>query len=631
MPMVCLKCLTTGMNVMKVSVGVALVGSLVMVNAPECKEESVSEYKTNWVLGKYKSTDDPQIDKDTEELLRRVKNFDQKYTQKLSVDNLKDALIEYDTICATMSEMYSYFGLKFKLNTKDTSLSNACQKMTELYSKCNETLCKFDIAIQKLDNNAIKVKLKNDEELAKYAPYIKNVFKYKEHILSEPEEVILAKIGACGNLWYKFHEGILSRIEFPFDGKTLTLTDIVEKANNGETEEIRQKASKALSEGLKKNEYSLVSVFNNIALEHKVFGEVRKYKSPEAPRYFADDISQEAVDNMLNAVSEHYAKICHRYYKLKAKILGKKKLQYWDRCSKVKLTAGNAKKYTYEEALRIVFGVYKNFSPRFYEIVNELTTSSHVDVFPKEGKVSGAFAWSMPHEKPYVLLNFYGSERDIATIAHEFGHAIHMTLSLKNRYLVSNPSLNISETASTFGEKLTNEYLLEHESDPKKKIELICARLDDVMATVFRQTAFLKFERKIHDIRKEKELSVEELNTEWRKVLEESLGDGVEIDHCIDNYWGYITHFTSSPFYVYSYSFGALFVEGLYAEYKKQGKDFVTKYEEALASGGTKNYAEIAQMFGIDANSKEFWESALKSIETEIDELETLCDSTIRN
>ena len=154
--------------------------------------------------------------------------------------------------------------------------------------------------------------------------------------------------------------------------------------------------------------------------------------------------------------------------------------------------------------MQIVFEVYKNFSERFYEIIKELTTSSHVDAFPKEGKVSGAFAWPMPYEKPYVLLNFYGSVRDIMTIAHEFGHAIHMTLSLKNRYLVSNPALNISETASTFGEKLANEYLLKHESDPKKKIELICARLDDVMATVFRQTAFLKFERKIHDIRKKK-------------------------------------------------------------------------------------------------------------------------------
>ena len=616
---------------MKISVGVALIGSLMMSGALECKEKNVSEYKTTWVLDRYKSVDDAQIEKDKKELLQRVKKFDEKFIKALNIDNLKDAIVEYEKICAIMSEMYSYFGLGYKLNTKDNALSNACQKMTELYSKCDEILCKFNIAMQKLDYKAIESKLKTDSELAKYRTYIKNVFKYKEHILSEPEEILLAKIGACGDSWYKFHEGTLTRIEFPFDSKKLTLADVLDKAAHGETEEIREKASKALSDGLKKNEYALVSVFNNIALESRVFGEIRKYKSPEESRYFADDISQKAVDNMLDAVTEHYAKICHRYYKLKAKILGKKKLQYWDRGSKVELTSGEEKKYTYDEALHIVFNVYKNFSEHFYEILKELTTSSHVDVFPKEGKVSGAFAWSMPHEKPYVLLNFYGSVRDIATIAHEFGHAIHMTLSLKNEYLVSYPALNISETASTFGEKLTNEDLLKSEKDPKKKIELICARLDDVMATIFRQTAFLRFERKIHDIRKEKELSVEELNKEWRKTLEEYLGDGVEIDPCIDNYWGYITHFTNSPFYVYSYSFGALFVEGLYAEYKKTGKDFVKKYEEALASGGTKTYAEIAQMFGIDANSKAFWESALKSIESEIDELEKLCDSEIRD
>ncbi len=616
---------------MKVSVGVVLVMSLMMSGEPECKEKNVTKYKTAWVLNKYKSVNDHQIEHDTQNLLQRIREFDIKCIKKLTIDNLKEAITEYDKICAAMSEMYSYFGLSFKLNTKDNNLSNACQKMTEIYSKCNETLCKFEIAMQKLDYKAIESKLATDDELAQYKTYIKNVFKYKDHILSEPEEILLAKIGACGDSWYKFHEGALARIEFPLDGKKLTLTDVVEKANNGETEAIREKASKVLSEGLKNNEYPLVSVFNNIALEHKVFGEIRKYSSPEEPRYFADDISQKAVDNMLNAVTEHYSKICHRYYKLKAKILGKKKLQYWDRCSKVKLTSDENKKYTYDEALQIVFSVYKNFSERFYEIIKDLTTSSHVDVYPKDGKVSGAFAWPMPYEKPYVLLNFYGSVRDIATIAHEFGHAIHMTLSLKNKYLVSQPALNISETASTFGEKLTNEYLLKTETNPKKKIELICARLDDVMATVFRQTAFLKFERKIHDIRKKKELTAEELNTEWRKVLEESLGDGVTIDHCIDNYWGYITHFTSSPFYVYSYSFGALFVEGLYAEYKKSGTDFVKKYEEALASGGTKTYAEMAKVFGIDANSREFWNSALKSIENEIDELEKLCDSEIRD
>ncbi len=610
---------------------VAIVGCLMVPSMVECKEQEASEYTTTWALNKYKSVGDPRIQTDADEILKRVKRFEEKYLGCLTVDNLKDAIVECNDICATMCEMYSYFGLSFKLNQKDSAVSNACQRMTELDSKCNETLCKFDVAMQKLDYKAVRSKMASDSELAKYGKYIRNVFKYKEHMLSESEEVLLAKIQACGDSWHKFHEGALSRIEFPFDGKTLTLSDVVEKANNGETEEIRAAASRALSEGLKKNEYALVSVFNNIALEHKVFRGIRKYKTPEEPRYFADDISQEAVDNMLDAVTEHYHKICHRYYKLKARILGKKKLQYWDRCSQVKLTKGAEKKYTYDEALKIVFDVYKNFSERFYEIVKELAISSHVDVYPKEGKVSGAFAWSMPDEKPYVMLNFYGSTRDVTTIAHEFGHAIHMTLSLKNKYLVSHPPLNISETASTFGEKLTNECLINAEKDPERKIELICARLDDVMGTVFRQTAFLKFERRIHEIRKDKELTAEELNAEWRKVLEESLGDGVEIDHCVDNYWGYITHFTDRPFYVYSYSFGALFVEGLYAEYKKTGKEFVAKYEEALASGGTKTYAEIAQMFGIDANSRKFWDSALKSIEAEIDELEKLCDSALHN
>ncbi len=574
---------------------VAIIGCLMVPGMMECMSKSTSKYTKNWVLSKYKSVNDPRIQKDADEILKRVQNFEEKYMKCLSVENLKNAIVEYNDIYATMSEMYSYFGLSFKLNQKNNEISNACQKMTELYSKCNDPA---------------RPRRRFPTSMA-----------------------VLIAI-TPGSSWARAKKSEISSDVYAIqseDGKTLTLSDVVEKANNGETEGIRAAASKALSEGLKKNEYALVSVFNNIALEHKVFRGIRKYTTPEEPRYFADDISQEAVNNMLDAVTERYKKICHRYYKLKARILGKKKLQYWDRCSQVKLTKGTEKKYTYEEALKIVFDVYKNFSERFYEIIEELAISSHVDVYPKEGKVSGAFAWSMPNEKPYVMLNFYGSTRDITTIAHEFGHAIHMTLSLRNKYLVSHPPLNISETASTFGEKLTNEYLINAEKDPKRKIELICDRLDDVMGTVFRQTAFLKFERRIHEIRKDKELTAEELNAEWRKVLEESLGDGVEIDHCVDNYWGYITHFTDRPFYVYSYSFGALFVEGLYAEYKRTGKDFVAKYEEALASGGTKTYAEIAQMFGIDANSRKFWGSALKSIEGEIDELEKLCDSALHN
>ena len=613
---------------------IAIIVSLITSNALYCKEKfdkekHVSEYKTSWVLDTYESEEDPKIETDKDKILKKIKNFEEQYIKNLSIKNLKLAIQEYESICCDISNMYSYFSLRFKLEQKNPKISSALQKIQEWYTSCNAILCKFIIAIQKLSYDDITNEIQRDKEIAHYKAFIEDVFRYRDHTLSESEETVMAKLGAItGGAWYKFHEGILSRIEFPFEGKILTLSDIVEKANNGETEEIRKKASIALSEGLRKNEYALVSIYNNIVLSHKVYDDIRKYTTPEASRYLADNIPQEAVETMIQAVTDHYAKICHRYYKIKAKILGKKKLQYWDRCSEVRLTRIDDKKYTYDESLEVVFSVYKNFSENFYKIIKNLVDSSRVDAFPKDGKVSGAFAHSMPNDKPYVMLNFYGSARDIMTIAHEFGHAIHMTLSLKNKYLVSDPPLNISETASTFGEKLANEYLLSAEKDPKKKIELMCSRLDDVMSTIFRQVAFFKFEQKIHNMRKDKELTADELGTAWRNVLTESLGDGVELHSCVNNIWGYVTHFTGCPFYVYSYAFGALFVEGLYSEYKKKGKDFVKVYEEALASGGTKTYSEIANMFGIDANSRKFWDSALEMIEEEIDELEKLCENT---
>lgn len=613
----------------KILMASCLLASVVVMN----EGHAVSEYKDSWDLTSlYRSVDDPKIREDKAKIITRIDSFEKKHINKLKIENLADAIAEYDEICADIAKLYAYVALNFNLKQKDDSATSAYQSITEWYSKCDAVLCKFTVAVQKLKYDDIKTQLKRDKKLAQFEAFIETIFRLKDHTLSAQEEAIIAKLGSVtGESWYKFHEGILSRIEFPFEGKNLTLSDIVEKANNGETEEIREKANKVLSEGLKQNEYALVSVYNSIILTHKVFGEIRKYKTPDDSRYIADNISQEAVDNMLNAVTEHYSKICHRYYKLKAKILGKKKLQYWDRCSKVKLSKDSEKKYSYKDAVDIVLSVYKSFSQKFYDIARKLVNNPWVDVYPKDGKVSGAFAYPMPYGHPYVMLNFYGSVRDIMTIAHEFGHAIHMVLSSENKYLVSNPPLNISETASTFGEKLTNEYLLQSEQDPKKKIELLCSRLDDVMSTVFRQTAFLKFEKSIHNLRKKKELSAAELNAEWRKVLEESLGEGVDIDHCVDNYWGYITHFTRSPFYVYSYSFGALFVEGLYAEYKRAGAKFVKKYEEALAAGGTKTYAEIANMFGIDANSRKFWDTAMCSIEEEIDQLEKLCDSATWN
>ena len=594
----------------------------------------MEKYSVNWNLDcLYESIESPKLRNDEKAISKQIDDFSAKYLSCLSISNLTDAVREYDSIYGAITKIAVYVSLYYQTRLKVEEAAAAYQRISEWQSECFSKLCRFIVEIQKLDYEKVQEKIANDSELAEYKAFIDEVFRFRDHTLSANEESILSKLGVvAGNAWHKFHEGVLSRIEFPFEGQVLTLSDIVEKANNGETEEIRKGASIALSDGLRKHNYSLLSVFNNIVLSHQIFGDIKKYDAPEDQRYLADNISKEAVENMLEAITESYSSICHRYYKLKAKILGKDKLQYWDRCSHVKLSDEPQKKYSYDEAIDLVLSIFKGFSKKFYDIATRMVTESWVDVYPKDGKVSGAFACPLTSDlHPFILLNFYGSVRDVLTIAHEFGHGIHQTLSSSVRDVVRDPPLNISETASTFAEKLTNEYLLTNEQDPKRQIELICSRLDDVMSTVFRQAAFFKFEQKIHRARKEKELSSDFMDKTWREVLAESLGDGIELHPCVDNLWGYITHFTSCPFYVYSYSFGCLFVEGLYAEYKNAGTGFIEKYEEVLASGGTKTYSEIAGMFGIDANSKAFWRTALGSIEREIDNLEALCVRALRS
>lgn len=590
------------------------------------------KYCTNWDLScLYGSIDSPEIQLDKNDILRCIENFAIKFYDNLSVSNLIDAVQEYEGLYSRILKIETYAALYYQIHLKDEAAASFYQNIMEWRSVCFSRLCRFVNEIQKLDYYAIIEKLKDSSGFGDYRSFIDEVFRFRDHTLSVSEESILSRIEVvAGSAWHKFHEGILSRIDFNFDGKVLTLSDIVEKANYGENEEIRKQASIALSDGLKRNSYSILSAFNNVVLSHKTFGEVRKYTTPESQRFLADNISETAVNSMMDAIVSSYQSVCHRYYKLKARILGKEKLQYWDRCSNVSLSELPERKYSYDESIDVVLSVFKNFSETFYNVAYDMVTKSWVDVYPRDGKASGAFACPLTADlHPFILLNFYGSVRDVLTIAHEFGHGVHQALSSNVKDLVSNPPLNISETASTFAEKLTNAYLLSEEKDPKRRIELMCSRLDDVMSTVFRQAAFFRFEQKIHRLRGEGELSGGDMDKAWREVLSESLGDGVELHSCIDNLWGYITHFTSCPFYVYSYSFGCLFVEGLYAEYQRSGKDFISKYESILKSGGTKSCSEIVEMFGIDINSGKFWRDALDSIKREIDDLEALCDRTL--
>ncbi|MDR2666531.1 MAG: M3 family metallopeptidase [Holosporales bacterium] len=594
-----------------------------------------SKYPVTWSLDcLYDSVCSEGIDNDKNEISKMIDIFTKKYKGNLSIESLANAVCEYDAIVRDSLKPYVYLNLSHKKNIKDVETSAAYQKICEWWADSFAKLSWFVGEIQKLDYNNVKELLGKIREFTEYAAFIEEVFKFKDYTLSPSEEFVLTKLSlVTGQTWYKLHEDILSRIEIFIGRKKYGISGAVELANHGKTESIRKRATEALSRELAKNSITLLAVINNVALSHKVvYSDLRRYNTPEANRFLEDKVLDAAVNAMIAAIASKCAAICHRYYKIKAKLLGRKKIQYWDRCSVVKISGKRDHKFTYDEAVGIVLRIFGDFSEKFHDIAMRMVSDGWVDVYPADGKVSGAFACpTNVNGHPFILLNFYGTTRDVLTMAHEFGHGIHQTLSAKNKQLVTDPGLNISETASLFSEKLVNKYLLSKEKDQKMKIEIMCSALDDVMSTVFRQVAFFKFEQRIHRLRVEKELSCDIVNKVWREVLSESMGDSVELDPSIDNLWGYITHFTSCPFYVYSYAFGYLFVQKLYLEYEKNGKEFVKKYEEVLSSGGTMDYRQIAQFFNLDADSEDFWSTALEVIEKEVDELEALCDRTLRN
>ena len=319
-------------------------------------------------------------------------------------------------------------------------------------------------------------------------------------------------------------------------------------------------------------------------------------------------------------VKKNYPNISHRYYKIKAKLLGLKKMHYSDRNAPLSM---DEKLTSWEDAKKIVSQAYNNFSPELAKIGQRFFDNNWIDVGVRDGKDSGAFAHpTVPSVHPYLLLNYQGKVRDIMTLAHELGHGVHQVLSSKQGYFMSGTPLTLAETASVFGEQLTFQEILKRENDPERKKIIIASKVEDMINTVIRQIAFLEFERKVHDARKEGEISTEKLCQFWMEVQEDSLGDIFTFDDEYKYYWSYIPHFIHSPFYVYSYAFGDCLVNSLYACYKNGLENFEGKYLEMLKAGGTLHHKDLLAPFGLDASKPEFWQQGLDVIGGYIDQLE---------
>ncbi|MEM7617535.1 MAG: M3 family metallopeptidase [Pseudomonadota bacterium] len=307
---------------------------------------------------------------------------------------------------------------------------------------------------------------------------------------------------------------------------------------------------------------------------------------------------------------------------MKAKWLDCDKLNYWDR--NAPLPNQNQKYIPWDEAVNIVLKSYNDFSPELAEIGQKFFDNNWIDADCRPGKDSGAYSHpTVPSMHPYILMNYQGKIRDVMTLAHELGHGIHQYLAREQGALMADTPLTLAETASVFGEQLTFRSLLANETDKEQKKIMIANKVEDMLNTVVRQVAFYKYEQKIHNERKNGELSIEQINQIWLSVQTASLGPAINVDdEYYKYYWAYIPHFIHSPFYVYSYAFGDCLVNALYMLYQDQPKGFVDKYIDMLSAGGTKLHKELLQPFNFDLQKTEFWDYGLSLISEFIDMLE---------
>lgn len=603
-----------------------LCSTLISCSSNQHNIKNIHDQNANWDLSYlYNSISDPRIAKDISYATKLANDFRQKYKGKLSHHNLLIAILHYEQIINICWKISSYSSLYVSTHQNDKKALSFDQSISEWSANLEKIIVFFPIEIMKLNENDLNKKMKEHPQLLKYKSWIHEVIKNKPYTLAtEIEEALIQKQLVGVQAWRKFYEEVLTRIEIDFNGKKMGLPEIIKIANDSSDAQERGKAFIAISQKLKKENFYVRHIYNNIILNNLLECTLRKYKHPESSRNLSNNIDDETVDNLTNAVVENYKNISHRYFKIKARLLGKDKLEYWDRSAPVNLSKFFNKKIHYKDGKDLVLKVFGDFSPSFEKIASEFISKRWIDVYPQKGKISGAFACGTPIN-PYIMLNYFDNINDVSTLAHELGHGIHFYLSKENGPLLSHAPITLAETASLFAERLLAEHMYKLTKTDEEKIDFLCNKLDSTIASIMRQIAFFKFEKDIHELRKNQELSCDDISKLFLKNIREYLGDAVHVDECVGDTWAYINHIFAAPFYVYGYAFGELYVNALFEYYKNNKEDFMKKYIDMLSKGSIDRYDEAAAKFNLNPKKKEFWENGLKYIENEIDELEKLC------
>ncbi len=578
----------------------------------------------------YSGPESPELKADLVTAERAAEAMNERYAGKLAglLDDgkgggaLAQAVREFEALNDVMGRIVSYASLLYAADTADPKRQKYFGDIQEKITAISSKLLFFPLELNRLDDDALE-KAMSSSELGHYRPWLEDLRKEKPYQLEDKlEQLFHEKAVTARGAWDRLFNETMTSLRFKVDGEKLSLEPTLNLLLDPD-ETKRKDAAEALGKVFKDNVRLFTLITNTLAKDKEISDRWRGFADVADSRHLSNRVEKEVVDALVAAVRDAYPRLSHRYYAMKAKWLGKKKLMYWDR--NAPLPEEPKQVIGWDDARKTVLTAYGDFSPRMADIAGRFFAERWIDAPVREGKSQGAFSHpTVPSAHPYILLNYQGKPRDVMTLAHELGHGVHQVLANVQGPLMAPTPLTLAETASVFGEMLTFRRLLDQAPTKRERKALLAAKVEDMLNTVVRQIAFYSFERKVHVERREGELTSERLGEIWLEVQRESLGPAIELKSGYEVFWCYIPHFIHAPFYVYAYAFGDCLVNSLYAVYEKADKGFAERYLDMLAAGGTKHHKELLAPFGLDASDPNFWSMGLKVIEGLIDELEVM-------
>src|SRR3989338_5556313 len=583
--------------------------------------------KSCWNLGdilpKIGSNKYKQLLQSLEDNVKYVEEFRGKLNPNIDINDFMGIVKAQEKIADIICILGDYAYLWFSEDTADQKAKSFRSNVEQLSVNVGNRTMFFSLWFKNLDDKNAEGIINDIPDEYKY--YLRYMRLLKLHTLAENEErIINIKDTTGNNALIKLYDIITNNFVFTLNikgkKKELTRQQLTTYVKDPDPKG-RKSAYQELYKIYSSHSDILNEIYRNVVLDwNNESINLRKYENPIAVRNKSNDISDEAVNTLIQVCRKNRF-LFHEYFRLKAKICKIKKMARYDIYTSYN---EKKKKYTYEEAKNMVFDAYKNYSDDMNYLARKIIDSNHIDYEIRKNKMGGAYCmYITPRITPYVLLNYDGDIRDVFTLAHELGHGVHDLLTNEHSILTSHPPLTLAETASVFGEMLLFDNLMKNTKDNEIRKTLLLQKLDDTYATILRQIYFVLFEVEAHDAIS-KGADLDSLNNIYLKNLKEQFGNAVRIPDEFKYEWTSIPHIYHTPFYCYAYVFGNLLVSALYEMYKKDGRSFVPKYLKLLSYGGSEKPSKILEEIGIDVEDEKFWQGGFDLVKKMLNELKKL-------